>query len=142
MNVSGSTTAGWLVALVAVVSLAGCATTYDESAETTTTPAPTTTTIPSGDLVTLLTSMRDRFSELAEHMSTNERDGARRTLAEIEALWSAMQDDVAQRGRQYGEDLRRIVDFATTSVTRNRPADADKGLRFIELFIAADTTGQ
>jgi hypothetical protein len=142
MNVFGSATTGWLAAFVAVASLTGCATTYNETAETTTTPAPTTTTIPSGDLATLLTSMRDRFAELTAHMSTNERDDARRTLAEIEALWTAMQDDVAERGRQYGEDLRRIVDFATTSVTRNRPADADKGLRFIELFIAADTTGQ
>lgn len=136
------TTTGRIAALVAVATLTGCATTYNEAAQTTTTPVPTSTTIPSGDFATLLESMRDRFAALAEHMSTNERDGARRTLEEIEALWSAMQDDLAQRGRQYGEDLRRIVDFATTSVTRNRPADADKGLRFIDLFIAADSTGQ
>jgi hypothetical protein len=136
------TTTGWLAALVAVATLTGCATTYNEAAETTTTPVPTTTTIPSGDLATLLASMRDRFATLAEHMSTNERDGARRTLEEIEALWSVMQNEAADRGRQFADDLRRIVDFAVTSVTRNRPADADKGLRFIDLFIAADSTGQ
>ena len=136
------TSTGWLATFVAVATLTGCATTYNEAAQTTTTPVPTTTTIPSGDLATLLASMRDRFAALAEHMSTNERDGARRTLEEIEALWTAMQGDLADRGRQYVDDLRRIVDFATTSVTRNRPADADKGLRFIDLFIAADSTGQ
>lgn len=136
------TSTGWLATIVAVATLTSCATTYNEAAETTTTPVPTTTTIPSGDLATLLASMRDRFAALAEHMSTNERNDARRTLEEIEALWTAMQGDLADRGRQYADDLRRIVDFATTSVTRNRPADADKGLRFIDLFIAADSTGQ
>ena len=136
------TSTGWLATFVAVATLTGCATTYNEAAQTTTTPVPTTTTIPSGDLATLLASMRDRFAALAEHMSTNERNDARRTLEEIEALWTAMQGDLADRGRQYVDDLRRIVDFATTSVTRNRPADADKGLRFIDLFIAADSTGQ
>jgi hypothetical protein len=48
-----------------------------------------------------------------------------------------MQEEATDRGRQFADDLRRIVDFAVTSVVRNRPADADKGLRFIDLFIAA-----
>lgn len=123
----------WFVALVA---LAGCATTYNPAAETTTSVA-TTTTVPQGDFATLLNAMRDRFAQLADYMATNERNDARRTLEEIEALWAAMQDEAADRGRQFADDLRRIVDFAVTSVVRNRPADADKGLRFIDLFIAS-----
>lgn len=125
-----------LAVLVALVSLAGCATTYNPAAETTTSVA-TTTTLPQGDFAALLDAMRDRFAQLADEMSTNERNDARRTLEEIEALWSAMQGEAADRGRQFADDLRRIVDFAVTSVVRNRPADADKGLRFIDLFIAA-----
>jgi PBP1b-binding outer membrane lipoprotein LpoB len=131
----------WLAALAALT-LTGCATTYNSAAETTTTVESTTTTVVQGDFNDLLAQMRDRFARLAEQMSTNERAGARRTLEEIEALWSAMQQDAQDRGRQFAEDLRRIVDFATTSVTRNRPADADKGLRFIDLFISAEATQQ
>jgi predicted outer membrane protein len=129
----------WLAALAAL-SLTGCATTYNPAAETTTTVESATTIVVQGDFDGLLAQMRDRFARLAEEMSTNERGGARRTLEEIEALWSAMQQDAQSRGRQFAEDLRRIVDFATTSVTRNRPADADKGLRFIDLFISAAAT--
>jgi ribosomal protein S15P/S13E len=133
--------ARWLTMCVAAAALTGCATTFNEAAVTTTTAVPTTTTIPQGDLATLLDAMRGRFVALAEHMSTNKRDEAKRTLEEIESLWTAMQDDLADRGRQFTEDLRRIVDFATTSVLRNRPADADKGLRFIDLLIAAEPSG-
>lgn len=130
----------WL-GLVALLALAGCATEYNSAAETTTSVA-TTSTIPQGDFETLLAATRDRFARLAEEMSTNERDEARRTLAEIEALWTAMADEATERGRQFAEDLRRIVDFAETSVARNRPADADKGLRFIDLLIATTTNTQ
>jgi predicted outer membrane protein len=125
----------WMAALAALV-VTGCATTYNPAAETTTTAPATPTTMPQGDFNSLIVEMRDRFERLAEEMSTNERNDARRTLAEIEALWVAMEDEVADRGRQFADDLRRIVDFAVTSVTRNRPADAGKGLRFIDLFIA------
>jgi len=126
------------IALFAVV--AGCATTYNEAAQPTTTVA-ATTTVPAGDFSALLNLMRDQFATLADEMSTTNRDGARRALEEIELLWTAMQTHLTDRGRQFTEDLRRIVEFATTSVTRNRPADADKGLRFIDLLISAEATG-
>jgi hypothetical protein len=33
------------------------------------------------------------------------------------------------------QDMQRIIDLATSSVVRNRPADADKALRFLSLVI-------
>jgi len=60
---------------------------------------------------------------------------AKTKLAEIRTLWEVLQPQIADRGDQFVQDMQRIIDLAISSVERNRPADADKSLRFLSLVI-------
>ena len=67
-------------------------------------------------------------------MNKADSAGARRHLANIDAIWIAMQPLAQVLGDQTLEDLQRMIDLVHTAVERNRPADGDKALRFLLLL--------
>jgi hypothetical protein len=124
------------VLIVSLVSLTSCATTFISTAPTTTAVAPTTT-IPSGTPDELFAQMQQTIALLSKALSESNKGVARLRLAEIESIWSTLKPQVAERGDQFVQDIQRIVDLAISSIERNRPADADKSLRFLTLVIEA-----
>jgi hypothetical protein len=121
---------------VSLVSLTSCATTFISTAPTTTVVAPTTT-LPSGSPDELFAQMQQTIAFLSKALSESNKGVARVRLAEIESIWSTLKPQVTERGDQFVQDIQRIVDLAISSIERNRPADADKSLRFLTLVIEA-----
>lgn len=123
-----------VVALTALAS--GCATEIID-AELTTTTSTAERPEPTGDVNELLDQLKVSFGTMSEALAEGDRSRAREELEYVERIWTALEPQVVGLGEQYVEDVRRVVDLAVTSVERNRPADADKALRFIELVITA-----
>ena len=123
------------IALLTMTSLlSGCATTIIDTAPTTTAVAPTTT-IPSGTNDQLLEHMRSTIGEISTAMSASDKTKAKVKLADLQLAWQVLQPQIADQGEQLTQDLQRLVDLADSAVTRNRPADADKALRFLQIVI-------
>lgn len=119
---------------VSLMSLTSCATTFIDTAPTTTAVAPTTT-LPSGSPEELFAQMQQAIALLSEALSESNKGVARLRLAEVESIWFTLTPQVIERGDQFVNDIQRIVDLAISSIERNRPADADKALRFLTLVI-------
>jgi hypothetical protein len=122
-----------LVAL-AMFSLAACSTTIVDTAPTTTL-VPPTTVVPSGTATELFDQLQTTIGGLSTAISDNDRAMAKVKLAEVKEIWNVLQPQIAERGEQFIQDMQRIIDLAISSVDRNRPADADKSLRFLSLVI-------
>ena len=123
--------------IVAASALAsGCATEIID-AELTTTTSTAERPDPSGDVNELLDQLQVSFGIMSEALAEGDRSRARAELDYVERTWTALEPQIVDRGEQFVEDVRRVVDLAVTSVERNRPADAGKALRFIELVITA-----
>lgn len=116
------------------VLLTGCATTIIDTAPTTTAVAPTTT-IPSGTNNQLLEQMRLTISDISNAMSASDKTRAKARLADLRLAWDVLQPQIADKGEQLTQDLQRLIDLADSAVMRNRPADADKALRFLQIVI-------
>ena len=121
-------------AVLAMCSLAACSTTIVDTAPTTTLVAPTTV-VPSGTATELFDQLQTTIGELSKAISDNDRAMAKVKLAEIEEIWKVLKPQIAERGDQFIQDMQRIIDLAISSIERNRPADADKSLRFLSLVI-------
>ena len=126
------------VSLLFVVSLgmSGCATEVIDAELATTTTAYERPN-PSGDVGELFDQLQESFATMSEALGEGDRNRAREELDYVEQIWVALEPQIAGLGDQFVEDARRVVDLAVTAVERNRPADAGKALRFIELVIAA-----
>ena len=122
--------------VMAMFSLAGCSTTIVDTAPTTTL-VPPTTVIPTGTATELFDQLQATLGELSKAISDSDRAMAKVKLAEIEEIWKVLQPQIAERGDQFIQDMQRIIDLAISSIERNRPADADKSLRFLSLVIEA-----
>ncbi len=116
------------------LALASCATTIVETSPTTTV-TPSTTTIPSGSTTELVTELQDRLDQLSIATFAQDKPKAKSILADIEAVWLALEPKATSEGEQFVADLTRIIDLARTSVVRNRPAEADKAARFMQLLV-------
>jgi hypothetical protein len=127
-----------LSVLATAVLLTGCATTIIDTAPTTTAVAPTTT-IPSGTNDQLLEQMRLTISDISTAMSASDKAKAKSLLANLQLAWEVLQPQIADKGEQLTQDLQRLIDLADSAVTRNRPADADKALRFMQIVIESLT---
>lgn len=115
-------------------SLAACSTTIVNTAPTSTLVAPTTV-VPSGTTTELFKQLQTTVAELSKAISDSKRDEAKVKLAEIQEIWKVLQPQIADLGDQFIQDMQRIIDLAVSSIERNRPADADKSLRFLSLVI-------
>ncbi len=122
--------------VLAMCSLASCSTAIVDTAPTTTL-VPPTTVIPTGTATELFDQLQATLGELSKAISDSDRAMAKVKLAEIEEIWKVLQPQIAERGDQFIQDMQRIIDLAISSIERNRPADADKSLRFLSLVIEA-----
>ena len=120
--------------VLAMCSLAACSTTVVDTAPTTTL-VPPTTVVPSGTATELFDQLQTTVGELSKAISDSDRAMAKVKLAEIEEIWKVLKPQIADRGDQFIQDMQRIIDLAISSIERNRPADADKSLRFLSLVI-------
>lgn len=126
--------AGLSLSVMATLALSACATTIIDTAPTTTLVAPTTV-VPSGTAEELFPLLQRTIAELSKAISDSNGGVAKTKLAEIREIWKVLQPQITERGDQFVQDLQRIIDLALSSVERNRPADADKALRFLTLVI-------
>ena len=121
--------------LAAASSLAGCATTIVDVAPSSTAPETTVSaTVPSGSDEKLMDLLGASMGRIAEALGDRDRSSARSALADAEAAWRVLQPRLLARSAQLEEDAQRLVDLAATAVERNRPADADKAMRFLSLL--------
>ncbi len=126
--------AGLSLSVIATLALSACATTIIDTAPTTTLVAPTTV-VPSGTAEELFPLLQRTIAEMSKAISDSNGGVAKTKLAEIREIWKVLQPQITERGDQFVQDLQRIIDLALSSVERNRPADADKALRFLSLVI-------
>ncbi len=126
--------AGLSLSVIATLALSACATTIIDTAPTTTLVAPTTV-VPSGTAEELFPLLQRTIAEMSKAISDSNGGVAKTKLAEIREIWKVLQPQITDRGDQFVQDLQRIIDLALSSVERNRPADADKALRFLTLVI-------
>jgi uncharacterized protein YycO len=120
--------------LACFVALTSCATTIVNTSPTTTV-TPSTTTIPSGSTTELLANLQSHLDALSDATFAQDKPKAKSVLADIEAVWLALEPQAASEGEQFVADLLRIVELARTSVVRNRPPEADKAARFMQLLV-------
>ena len=115
-----------------------CATTINLAAPTTL-AQPAVTTLPTGTVTELFCQMKSTLSELSLAITNEDKSRAKTTLATVLNIWGALQPQILAGGGetvdQTVEDMQRIIDLASSSVQRTRPADADKALRFLDLVI-------
>ena len=123
-------------ALIAVAS--SCATTINLSAPTTL-AQPAVTTLPTGTISELFGQLKSTLSELSLAITNEDKPREKTTLATVLDIWGALQPQIVAAGGETVDqtvvDMQRIVDLASSSVQRTRPADADKALRFLDLVI-------
>ncbi len=133
-----------LVSIAALVSatslLSGCATTINESAPTTfadNVVTETTTLTVDQQLSTeeLLTQMLTTVNALSEAMQKTDRQTASKKVDQILLISNAVRPKILTLSDQLAADFDRVIALAKSSVERNRPADADKALRFLPLII-------
>jgi len=133
-----------LVSIAALVSttslLSGCATTINESAPTTLADnvvTETTTLSVDQQLSTeeLLTQMLTTVNALSEAMQKSDRQTASKKVDQILLISNAVRPKILILSDQLTADFDRVIALAKSSVERNRPADADKALRFLPLII-------
>ena len=131
----------FVASLVSVTSLlSGCATTINESAPTTlakNTVTETTTATIDQQLSTeeLLGQMLITINALSEAMQKSDRETATKKVDQILLINNAVRPKILTLSDQLTADFDRVVALAQSSVERNRPADADKALRFLPLII-------
>lgn len=125
-----------LSALITVAS--SCATTINLSAPTTLVQ-PAVTTLPTGTTIELFGQMKSTLSELSIAITNEDKPREKTTLATVLNIWAMLQPQIVADGGETVDqtvaDMQRIVDLASSSVQRTRPADADKALRFLDLLI-------
>lgn len=133
-----------LVSIAVLVSttslLSGCATTINESAPTTLADnvvTETTTLKVDQQLSTeeLLTQMLTTVNALSEAMQKSDRQTASKKVDQILLISNAVRPKILTLSDQLAADFDRVIALAKSSVERNRPADADKALRFLPLII-------
>ena len=140
-NQTRNATLVFVASIVSVTSLlSGCATTINESAPTTLADnVVTETTIATIDqqLSTeeLLGQMLITINALSEAMQKSDRETATKKVDQILLINNAVRPKILTLSDQLTADFDRVVALAKSSVERNRPADADKALRFLPLII-------
>jgi hypothetical protein len=123
-----------LPATLGIVSLAGCATTYDDALVADTTPA-TTTTLPVGTTDELLERLRSQSLALSSIVI----DGGDSSEAyeALSDLWAAARPDVVAERPDLIDGFDRALAMCQKAVQYKRGADADKAARNIDQLVSA-----
>ncbi len=129
----------YLVSLIVIAS--SCATTINESAVTTIASSAESTTQATinSQLTTdeLLDQLLLAVDDLSQSMQKVERKQVAQQLARVISLSDAIRPKILATSDQLATDFDRVINLAKSAVERNRPADADKALRFLSLVIDA-----
>jgi hypothetical protein len=127
----------YLVSLIVIAS--SCATTINQSAITTVASSSESTTQATinSQLTTdeLLDELLLAVEDLSKTMQKAERGQVTQQLARVVSLGDAIRPKILATSDQLASDFDRVVNLAKSAVERNRPADADKALRFLPLII-------
>lgn len=130
-------TSALLTVLFGVVA-SSCATVINETATSEapadTVPVMVTTTIPNGDITTLMNQLVSTANGLGEAIANKQTNQARQQASDAQAIWSVLQPQLIDSGIDVVEDIDRMVELMNTAVDRRRPADADKAFRFISII--------
>ena len=117
----------------------GCATTINESAITTATISATAdgneTVNLSASTKELLDEMLKIVDELSDAMQVGDRAQATQHLTRLTLLADEIGPRLLTVSDQLSVDFERVFALVKSSITFNRPADADKALRFLPLII-------
>lgn len=132
-----------IVLVALAVTLTGCATTIIE--EPTTADVTTTTVavldIESASIGELGAVLAERVDALSAATFAGDKALATSVLADIDTVWTALSSGIRTElpmlADQLLYDFERVIALCRTSVERNRPADADKALRFLPLALAS-----
>jgi hypothetical protein len=122
-------------ALVALLALGACGTTFiDETIPTVdTSPDATTTTLPAIDpeapLDELLGQIEVLMLDLDQRIVDNDRSAE--TLDRINALWVPAERRIRSNNPDDVFNFEQAIELARTGVARRRPADASKGYKII-----------
>lgn len=134
---SRALTSALLTVLFGVVA-SSCATVINDTATSEapadTVPVMVTTTIPNGDITTLMNQLVSTANGLGEAIANKQTNQARQQASDAQAIWSVLQPQLIDSGIDVVEDIDRMVELMNTAVDRRRPADADKAFRFISII--------
>ena len=127
----------YLVSLIVIAS--SCATTINQSAVTTVaSSSESTTQVTINDQLTtdeLLSELMLAVEDLSKTMQKTERRQVSQQLARVLSLSDVISPKILATSEQLASDFDRIINLTKSAVERNRPADADKALRFLPLII-------
>ena len=127
----------YLVSLIVIAS--SCATTINQSAVTTVASSSESTTqvTINNQLTTdeLLNKLLLAVEDLSKTMQKTERRQVSQQLARVLSLSDVISPKILATSEQLASDFDRIINLTKSAVERNRPADADKALRFLPLII-------
>ncbi len=127
----------YLTALIFLAS--SCATTINQSAVTTVASSsePITQVTINSQLTTdeLLSELFLAVEDLSKSMQKTERPQVSQQLAQVISLSDAIRPKILATSDQLASDFDRVINLSKSAVERNRPADADKSLRFLLLII-------
>jgi hypothetical protein len=127
----------YLVSLIVIAS--SCATTINQSAVTTVASSSESTTQATiNDQLTtdeLLSELLLAVEDLSKTMQKTERRQVSQQLARVLSLSDVISPKILATSEQLASDFDRIINLTKSAVERNRPADADKALRFLPLII-------
>ena len=128
------------IALCAV-SLTSCATEITGSTESTVALATTTTipVAPTGSIISLLEQLLPVADGLGQAVVDGDSKVFKAIVAQADAILVAIEPLILESKIDVLESVQRVVGLMRTAAERKRPADADKALRFIPLFIEAVT---
>ncbi len=127
----------YLISLIVFTS--SCATTINQSAVTTVaSSSESTTQVTINDQLTsdeLLSELLLAVEDLSKTMQKTERRQVSQQLARVVTVSDAIRPKILATSEQLAADFDRIINLTKSAVERNRPADADKALRFLPLII-------
>lgn len=119
--------------------LNSCATTINQSVVTTVASTSESTIQATIDSRLTLDELLDELllavNDLSSSMQQAERRQVANQLAQVVLLSEATRPKILAISDQLAYDFDRVIELAKSSVERNRPADADKALRFLPLII-------
>ncbi|MEY3467591.1 MAG: hypothetical protein RL532_898 [Actinomycetota bacterium] len=139
-------TARTVIAVVAVGSAltvsSGCATEVLQAPTSSAVELATTTLAPSlegAPLDELTAVLREETLALSEALFASDTVMARTHLSRINEAWSFAEPQIAAKFGEFADqliyDLQRVIELARSAVDRNRPADASKATKFLELAL-------
>jgi|DEB0MinimDraft_3_1074331.scaffolds.fasta_scaffold85588_2 hypothetical protein len=130
------------VAFALGITSTGCATTIiDDAGLATTTTTTSVLDIPTDSLSELGVVLSERIATLSAAKLAGDGPRAQAVLGDIEKVWAALGAGIRVERPELADqllyDFERIIELCRTAVVRNRPADADKAVRFLPLALAS-----